>query len=276
MKRTWYRPDEAVPAVAKAIRILDCVAQDPAHGWTLGELTERLRIPKSSVYRILLTLEEAGLLVKEAGSGGHYHLGPTINRWASRYVPEMRYRSLIRPVLERLSDETGEAVQAATLDGHSAVVIDQIDSRFMVRAVSWVGRRSPLHCSSLGKALLATAPESFVDQYLSARLERVTAMTITDPAAIRAALAEVRRSGYAMDRGELEEGLWCIGVPVRMGDCALAISISAPGARMARHRDRVVRLLLDAARELQDEAAHDAPAHVEAVGSPTPRTKPPR
>lgn len=238
-----------VPAVVKTIKILECFSRPDKHSWTIAELSDALDLPKSTVYRILNTLEVGGILEKEEG-GNRYHLGPTLARWAANYVPHRRYREIIRPYLEELNCATKEAVQLATMEGHRAVVIDKMDSAYMVRAVAWIGRRSPLHCSALGKALLSMAPPKFLDEYLSARLEKITPLTVTDPEAIRQMIDEVREKGYAVDKGELEEGLWCIGVPVWLGDAVpLAISVSGPAQRMVKKRELVVQLL----REIQEE-----------------------
>ncbi|ADG07009.1 IclR family transcriptional regulator [Kyrpidia tusciae] len=242
--------NHVVPALIKTIRIMEHFTGSEKYGWTVGELSDALHIPKSSVYRILNTLETVGILEKEEG-GNRYYLGPTLARWAENYVPHSRYRELIRPYLEQLNRATKEAVQLAAMEGNRAVIIDKMDSAYLVRAVAWIGRRSPLHCSSLGKALLSMAPQPFIDEYLSARLEKITPLSVTDPKAIADMIQEVREKGYAMDKGELEEGLWCIGVPVWLDETvSLAISVSGPAQRMAKKRDYVIQLLREVQKEI--------------------------
>jgi DNA-binding IclR family transcriptional regulator len=154
------------------------------------------------------------------------------------------------PVLEELADRTRETVNLAVLEGDGVLHIDQIAGTRSVVSVSWVGRRTPVHCSSTGKVLLAFADEPERERLLAGPLERRTANTIVDPDQLRAQLVEVRARGYAQTVEELEEGLNAVAAPVRRadGDVVAAVSVAGPAFRMRPSElPRIGRMVVDAA-----------------------------
>jgi DNA-binding IclR family transcriptional regulator len=139
-----------------------------------------------------------------------------------------------RPILEELADRTRETVNLGVLSGDAVVYIDQVTGTRSIVAVSWVGRRTPLHCTSNGKVLLAFASEHERDRLLAQPLDRPTPRSIGDPVALRIQLEEIRARGYAQTMEELEEGLNAVAAPVRRGDgeVVAALSVSGPAFRM--------------------------------------------
>jgi DNA-binding IclR family transcriptional regulator len=130
------------------------------------------------------------------------------------------------------------------------VYVDQVTGTRSIVSVSWVGQRTPLHCTSNGKVLLAYASDAERDRLLGAPLARLTARTITDVRTLRAQLSEIRARGYAQTLEELEEGLNAVAAPVRgmSGDLVAALSVSGPAFRMrAVDLPRIGRLTVDAA-----------------------------
>jgi len=154
------------------------------------------------------------------------------------------------PLLESLAEQTRETANLGVLSGDSVVYIDQVTGTRSVVAMSWVGRRTPLHCSSNGKVLLAFASQADRDRFLAEPLDRVAANTIVDPAVLRSQLEEVVRRGYAQTIEELEEGLNAVAAPIRRADgrVTAALSVSGPAFRM-RGIDlpRMARFAMDAA-----------------------------
>ncbi len=130
------------------------------------------------------------------------------------------------------------------------VYLDQVSSGHLIGSTNWVGRRTPLHCSSSGKVFLAHMPEALRRQLLSGPLEALTPRTVTDPARLRRQLEEVRVRGYATIQEEIERGLNAVAAPVRQlnGEVAAALSVSGPSFRV-RPVDlaRLGRLTIDAA-----------------------------
>ncbi len=217
-------------AVDRAIAILKAFRlEEPELGVT--ELSRRLSLHKSTVYRLLVTLEKHGL-VDWVPESGKYRLGMTLFELGSLVATVTDLRRVARPVLEALHNECGETLHLAILDMGDVVYIEKLESRARLRMYSEVGRRAPAHCTGLGKVLLAYLPDSELEKILQQKgLTAFTARTIVSPALLREHLAEVRRNGYAVDAGEHEELVRCAAAPVRdhSGRVVAAVSIAAIG-----------------------------------------------
>ncbi|MBI3648275.1 MAG: IclR family transcriptional regulator [Actinobacteria bacterium] len=213
------------------------------------ELGRRLGVHKATASRLAATLAERGLVERDPVTD-KYRLGFGLIRLAGAAMAGLDLVSTARPVLEDLADRTRETVNLGVLSGDAVVYIDQITGTRSIVSVSWVGRRSPLHCTSNGKVLLAYVDEGELDRLLSRPLERPTANTIVDPDRIRTQLQEIRVRGYSQTMEELEEGLNAVAAPIRQGDGAViaALSVSGPAFRM-RPVDlpRAGRLTMEAA-----------------------------
>lgn len=148
---------------------------------------------------------------------------------------DLDLRRSARPHLERLAAETGETVHLSILSDDKALCIDKLDTSRSMRMASFVGFLDPLHCSGVGKALLAFQDEP-VRQQLMTRMqfEAHTPHTITDPERLAAQVAEIRIRGYAIDDEEIEQGLRCVAAPIRdhSGAVTAAVSISGPTTRV--------------------------------------------
>lgn len=208
------------------------------------DLAAQLGVHKSTASRIAATLESRGFL--ERSERDAFRLGPELARLGRLARGRRDVVELARYAMEQLADETGETVNLAVADGGEAVNVAQVDGRHIVGVGSWTGRRTPLHCTANGKALLvwAAAPSP-------ARLEAFTERTITCPGDLDAELAGVRARGYATAVGELEDGLHAVAAPVvgPDGRCVAALSVSGPSYRMPEAR------LLQVARECLAAAA---------------------
>jgi DNA-binding IclR family transcriptional regulator len=139
-------------------------------------------------------------------------------------------------------------VNLAILDGSEVVYVDQVTGDHAIVAGNWVGRRSPAHCSSSGKVLLAFADAPARDRVLTGPLERLTPQTVTDPRRLRMLLEEVRRRGYARSVSELEDGLHTVAAPVfARGELIAAVSVSGPSFRLPeRDLPQLGKLAIDA------------------------------
>lgn len=226
----------AVQSVGRAIRILELVAEHPDQ---LGvtELGRRIGVHKATAFRLVSTLAQAGLVERAPGTDA-YRPGFGLVRLATTALADLDVVRQARPVLERLAEETQETVNLAVLEGDEVVNIDQVAGSHAVLNVNWVGRRTPLHCTSNGKVLLAHLPEPEWDRFLRSPLERRTPRTITDPAALRIQLRRARTLGYAYTREELEVGLNAVAAPVRgpSGEVVAAVSVAGPAYRVTRKR----------------------------------------
>lgn len=198
----------------------------------LTELALAHGLAKSTTSRLLGALERAGLVQRDRD--GAFQAGPVLTKFARTRGGEADLVARFRPVLERISQSTGETANLA-IAGHGAVdLIDQVDGHYLMGAKNWVGTNVPLHCSALGKVLLAfgaaTTPKG--------RLARRTSATITSKIQLEDELTRVKSKGFASIYDELEEGLVAIAAPVREIDGTVigAISISGPSTRITKER----------------------------------------
>jgi len=226
-------PTGDIRSVGKAAQVLRHLGEAGTLGVT--ELSRRIRVHKSTVSRLLATLERHGLVARNPQSD-KFGLGLALISLAGAALQRIDLRTVARGPLERLAEQTRETVNLAILDGDQVVNIDKIASPHYIRDIGWIGRRSPLHCTATGKALVAHLPPAARRTLLGARLKRYTAQTVCDWNALEAELAEVRRLGYAVGREELEPGLVAVAAPIQDlgGRVTATVSVSGPSFRMTR------------------------------------------
>ena len=222
------------------------------------ELSRRLGVHKSTVSRLLGTLERAGLVARNSHTE-KYRLGLGLVSLAGTVLRHIDLRSVARPHLQRLAEATRETVNLAILDGRQAVNIEKIPSPHLIREIGWVGRRTPLHCTATGKVLFAFQPPERQAALLPERLERFTDNTICSLAGFKREVALVRRRGYAIGNEELEPGLNAIAAPIRdrTAQVVAAVSVSGPSFRVSRDKfGHFLKLLLPTAAAISEELGH--------------------
>ncbi|MFD9736821.1 IclR family transcriptional regulator [Umezawaea sp. NPDC059074] len=196
---------------------------------TLEELSGVIDVHKSTALRLLRTLESHRFVQREGVH--HYRLGTALFDLANRALEERDVRRSAEAALRELNALTGYTVHLASYEGGEVIYIDKYDSTHPMRMYSRVGRRAPLHCTAVAKVLLSDLPEA-KRREIAASMEypRLTANTITDPAAYLAELERVRERGYAVDNSEHEDFIHCIGAPIRgsRGEVVAAVSMSVP------------------------------------------------
>ncbi|MCL4371329.1 MAG: IclR family transcriptional regulator [Chloroflexi bacterium] len=229
-------PDSSVQSVQKAISILKAFSiQEPELG--VNELSRRVGLHKSTVSRLLSTLEHAALVERNPVTD-KFCLGVGLIPLAGLVISHADVRRAARAPLRWLAETTEETINLAVLDGEQVINVEQIPSSRLVKNIGWVGRRSPLHCTSTGKVLLAHMPEGKVDSVLAGPLTSFTPSTITDPIRLREELTKIRDGGFAVGHEELEEGLNAVAAPVRdyEGRVVAAVSVSGPSYRVSPDR----------------------------------------
>ncbi len=234
-------------SVKRALTTLEVVADAGEIG--VSELGRQLGVHKATASRLAAALADRDLLERNP-QNDRYRIGFGLVRLAGSAIAGLDIVREAHPLLESLAEQTRETANLGVLSGDSVVYIDQVAGTRSVVAMSWVGRRTPLHCTSNGKVLLAFAPETDLDRFLATPMDRFSANTIVDASVLRKQLDEVRHRGYAQTIEELEEGLNAVAAPVRRADgrVAAAISVSGPAFRM-RGIDlpRMARFAMDAA-----------------------------
>jgi DNA-binding IclR family transcriptional regulator len=216
-----------IQSVQRATRLLKAFDSGPAE-LGVSELSRKVDLHKSTVSRLLATLESEGL-IERVPATDKYRLGFMLVRLAGQVTHFGDVREAARPILIELTERSRETVHLAVLDGDEVVNVEQVSGPHMVREANWVGRRTPLNCVANGKALLAFLPAEQIERILAGPLPRYTERTIADPRRLRKELALVRERGYAQALGEIEEGLNGVAAPVRDAYGAVIASVSASG-----------------------------------------------
>jgi IclR family acetate operon transcriptional repressor len=236
----------ATDGVDRVVTVLELLAEAP-DGLRVTDVAHALDVHKATASRLLATLSTRRVLDRDGS--GRYRLGPAFLRFAASALTGLEMVSQARPDLEVLSRRTGETVNLAILDGAEVVYVDQVTGDHAIVAGNWVGRRSPAHCSSSGKVLLAFGDDATRERVLAGPLERRTSHTVTDPRRLRSLLDEVRRRGYARSVAELEDGLTTVAAPVvTRGELVAAVSVSGPSFRLpAGDLPQLGQLTVDAA-----------------------------
>ncbi|HET7340854.1 MAG TPA: IclR family transcriptional regulator [Methylomirabilota bacterium] len=228
---------QAARALGRALGVLDCFGERDE--WTFMELCRAAALHKSTAFRVLAALERAGY-VERARASGRYRAGPGFLRVERRLQRCEPVRWLALAPLEDLARATGETAHAGVLYRNESITVQVADGPHAVRTHTPVGKRAAAHASALGKALLAYFDEAELDEFIATfGLPAFTPRTLTDPAVFKASLRAARAQGYAVDDGELEDGLRCLGVavPEPAARPFVAISVSGPRARLAPARD---------------------------------------
>lgn len=225
--------DYIVQPVAKALDVLDYIVRH-GHMVSLSEIVNALRLPKTTVFRYLQTLAATGFVAHDIYRD-RYGTGPRLRELAQIDQTLNCLRESALPEMRFLVETFNETVNLGVLSDRQVVYIDMIEPGRPLRAQARIGHRNPLHSTSLGKAILAHLPESEALFPSDNELPQRTINTVTDIRKLNRQTADVRRRGYAIERGENEDGLMCIGVPIldASGYPRAAISLSAPERRMS-------------------------------------------
>jgi len=226
--------DEAggsLQSVNRALTALELVADAGELG--VSELGRQLGVHKATASRLAAVLAERGLLERDPVTE-RYRIGFGLVRLAGAAMSGLDLVRLARPILETLAERAREATNLGVRSGDDVVYVDQISGTRSIVTVSWVGKRTPMHCTSNGKVLLAWAEEADRDRVLEGPLETFTPHTVTDPESLRVELAAVRTRGFAQAVEEFEDGLNAVAAPVRQADGRViaALGVSGPAFRM--------------------------------------------
>lgn len=221
----------------------------------IGDITSKLRLSKSTVHRILMNLE-TNRYVERAGSDGKYRLGPRLFELGTKALATLDLRDEVQPCLEHLVAKTGETSHFGVLRDGEVTSLFNVQTKKSLGSASTVGRRIPVYCTSLGKAILAFSQRAIVESVIGkCQFEPCTEHTITQQSLLEAELKGIRKRGYAIDDEEFEIGLRCIGAPVRnhLGEVIGAISIAGPTIRVTKKNvPELARFVVQAADELSE------------------------
>jgi IclR family KDG regulon transcriptional repressor len=245
--------DPNVTGPRSALRVMDilqALAAEP-EGLTLAKLSDRLKLPKTSVFSLLRALDGGGYV---RGHDGHYTLGDQALKLGASLGQARSFPKCARPVLEWLARETEETILLGVLseEGHEISYVDVIESEKPLRFAVRIGNRRPLYCTAAGKAMLAFLPNGFRTKYLAqTKFVKFTEDTSSKEELI-ALFPGIRRHGVVVDANGIIDGATGIASPCfdEAGLVSCSVTIAGPTARMLAMRDRIEQLTLGAAQQI--------------------------
>ena len=239
-----------VKPVSKSLQVLTMICESNTH-LSLTDICSSLEIPKSTVLRYLVTLESSGFISQD--KNGHYY--PSLKLWQMSQLsgPYTVLREASVAPMRRVLETYGETINLGVLENDEVVYINILESNRDLRLSAKIGSRHPIHCTSLGKAMLFGLDESEQVALISSSMDARTNSTITNVDDLQKDLKRCLKRGFSVEEEETEEGIVCIGAPIlnRQGHPMAALSISAPSVRITKDQYKVIgNALIEAAQEI--------------------------
>lgn len=226
-------------SLARGLRVIAAFDRDNDE-MTLSEVARRSDMTRAAARRYLLTLCELGYV---AGDGKYFRLTPRVLQLGFAFLTSMHIWERAQPFMEQLTEQVNESCSISVLEGDDIVYVARVPTKRIMSVALGIGTRLPAYCTSMGRVLLADLRPAELDTYFEfAKFTALTPHTVTDPAVLRAIVAEVRHNGYALVDQELEIGLRSIAVPIRnqAGRVLAAMNVSGHASRIGvdeiRHR----------------------------------------
>ena len=230
-----------IPAIDRMMDVLVLLERRP-NGATIREMVEALGLPRTTVYRILNTLQHHDMVRRS--DDGNLRLGPRLLTLAARALGNTQdydLASLSMPHLQALSEQTGEGSKVSVLDGDGVLVIAAVQGSRDYALTVVPGQRLPAHAGAASKVLLAFRPKSELQALLVGPLAGYTSRTIRDPHRLAAELARIRRQGFAHDKGEYAPSIHAFAAPIpdRSGKVIAALSIPYLAGADKAHMEKI-------------------------------------
>ncbi len=248
---------DTVQAVTRALSLLEILAKEDS-AITISELSKKAQLKLATTHRLLSTMQNRGFIEQDLVSL-RYRLGIKAFEIGNAALNINDLRTVCRPFLKNLAQQTNETTNLAILDGAEVVYIDQLESTniVIVKMFARVGSRGPAYCTGTGKVLLADLAEDELKRRLAnVEFVKFTNYTITDINKLVDVLGQIKKDGYALDYSERDEGVICVAAPIRNFEKRVqaAISISAPAQRMNQERidGEILPLVLGAAQKISE------------------------
>jgi DNA-binding IclR family transcriptional regulator len=251
-------PNYPIKVLTKTFAILDVLLEHKTP-MTMSEISEKLKFYPSTVHRILDTLKYGGY-VEQNPDNQKYQLGLKLLELGMAKIHQIDLVKEAKPFLKELAKKCNETVHLAILEDTNVLYLAKEESSQTIRMISYVGRRGPLHCTALGKVLLAFLPLEERGELLD-RLElfRLTENTITDRVQLETELNTIIEKGFAMDREENEKDVRCLAAPVKnyKGRVIAAVSISSPAYRVNKeNQNHLKEYLITACQKISSRLGY--------------------
>ena len=224
---------DLVKSVERTLKILE-VLSDYSDGLGITELSDKVNLHKSTVFRLLSTLINRGYVTQDLESS-KYKITFKLFELGSKKVDKLDLLKSSKPYTRMLMESVNEVVHLIIRDEAEIVYIDKVEANNTISMASRIGKRNPMYCTATGKAILAFLPEEEVLKvWNSSKIVKMTGNTITDFILFKKELHNIRQNGYAVDDVENELGVRCVAAPIFdfKGDIAAAISVSGPVNRI--------------------------------------------
>ena len=246
----------SVQSISRALSLLDAVA-NIGRGAPLSDLAKTVGLPASTAHRLLSSLEGEGF-VRQDRERGLWFVGVKAFAIGTAFLQSRDFVAISRPVMHDLMERSGESVNLGVRDNLEMVFLAQVECGAVMRALARPGGRAPMHCSGLGKAMLAALPDSEIEMLLGQLdLLRFTEKTLTERDAVIRDIAAARARGFAVDDEEFALGLRCVASILHdeTGEPLAAVSLSGPSARVTTQRvnelgERVAKAAAEITRAL--------------------------
>lgn len=219
-------------SVERALAILECL-DGTRRGLNISEISRKLSIPKSSAHVIMVTLERLGY-VQKRGDSLHYTLGLKAYGLGLGMVKSLSISEAALPHMRALTNQLHLPSHLAVPDGDQGVYIQKVETPGLIKLDTYIGRRMDLHCTGVGKVILAFGPQELYERLVGKQVYiRYTRNTITSPRLLQREIAKVRKAGYAVDDEEEELAVRCVAVPVfQSGRFSAALSVTGTTAQI--------------------------------------------
>lgn len=249
--------DYTVPSLHRAIQALDMLACS-TDGLSLAEMSKRLNTPKSSLFRIMVTLQDHSLVNQDKGRKV-FSLGMKLVEWGHAALERVDLKQVARPHLVQLANSTRESFYLAVLDNLEVILIDRADTPEMWRIVARLGSRSPVHATATGQVLVSEVGSDVIDRVVERTgLRRFTEKTIVNPAQFRKRLEQIRKQGYSITDAEYKPDLCAVAVPIRdhRGTIVASLMTALPSGQ-ANKRKPYLRELIGILKDKADTISHE-------------------
>jgi DNA-binding IclR family transcriptional regulator len=244
-----------IQSVERAADILELFLQSHPE-LSVKEISEKLSLSKSTIHGLIKTLEHRGYL-QQNSDNQKYRLGLRLFELGHRMSEQLDIAKIAHPIIKKLVEQLKETVHLVVRQHDELIYVEKEDGPHSLRIYSHVGKKAPIHCTSVGKAILAFQDEKEIDRILSSLpLESFTLHTVTDPEEIKKQLKVVRETGYSIDDEEIELGLKCVGAPIfnHNGNVIASISCASPKIRLSNERlPEVIEGIKKAASEISSK-----------------------
>lgn len=248
-----------IKTVLNSLELLEAFKGDKAE-LGVSELSKILKLHKNKIFRLLATLEYKGYIEQDLFNE-NYRLGLKSLELGQSFIHHLRLLSIAKPVLKELVDKCKESAYVGVIRGKNIIYLDIVEADQVLKVASRVGNILPIYATAIGKAQIAFESKDVIEKLLPSDLIPFTKNTIINKEILYKELEAIKKQGYAMDNEELDEGIICVGAPLRDYTTHIVggISISAPVIRTTKERlkDLIIPITIEAGKTISAKLGYE-------------------